>query len=154
MHEVAFRCIYFLVSFSNVLKISFFRSLAYDGLYKFNKEGLHSNFLRFSLILSLDVKLEIKNIQSSRQKKFHKQPVVVLLKNFCSIRHMFCTIFIPLSVAKSFEKHVRSGSFIAKGLFQGKFTFTWKINQTAISITVTLHLILRTNNFRTPISGC
>ena len=50
-----------------------------------------------------DVKLEIKCIQTSREKKFHKQSVVILLKNGCSVRYMFCTIFVPLSVAKALK---------------------------------------------------
>ena len=41
-----------------------------------------------------------------------------------SVRHMFCTIFVPLSVAKALEKHVRSSSFLILFFFQGKRTFT------------------------------
>ena len=33
-------------------------------------------------------------------------------QNGSSIRHMFCTIFVPLSVAKALEKHVWSSSFL------------------------------------------
>ena len=38
-------------------------------------------------------------------------------QNGSSIRHMFCTIFVPLSVAKALEKHVRSSSFLVLFFF-------------------------------------
>ena len=60
------------------------------------------------------------------KKKFHKKSAVILLKNGCSVRHMFCAIFVPLSVAKVLAKYVQSNSF-GIGLFQRKFTFTCKI---------------------------
>ena len=53
-----------------------------------------------------------------------------------AVRHMSCTISVRLSVAKALEKHVRSPSF-SISLFQRKFTFTWKIYWTVISITTT-----------------
>ena len=62
--------------------------------------------------VSMHVKLEIKCIQTSRKEKFHKQSVVILLKNGCSVKHIFCTIFVPLSVAKVTGKHVRSSSYL------------------------------------------
>ena len=62
--------------------------------------------------VSMHVKLEIKCIQTSRKEKFHKQSVVILLKNGCSVKHIFCTIFVPLSVAKVIGKHVRSSSYL------------------------------------------
>ena len=46
------------------------------------------------------------------KRKVHKQPVVILLKNNCSVRHMFCTILVSLSVAKILEKHIRSSSYL------------------------------------------
>ena len=61
-------------------------------------------------IVSLHVKLVIKCIQTSRKEKFHKQRVVILFKNDCSVRHMFCTTFVSLSVAKNLAKHVQSRS--------------------------------------------
>ena len=48
--------------------------------------------------------------------------MVILLKNGCSVGHMFCTIFVPLSETKMLEKHVRSSSY----LVQAFFTFAWK----------------------------
>ena len=33
-------------------------------------------------------------------------------QNGSSVRHMFCTIFVPLSVAKVLQKHVRSSPFL------------------------------------------
>ena len=45
------------------------------------------------------------------KRKAIKQPVVMLFKNDCSVRHMFCRVFISLSVAKILEKHVRSSSY-------------------------------------------
>ena len=38
-----------------------------------------------------------------RKERFHKQSAVILLKNGCSVRHMFCTTFIRFSVAKVLE---------------------------------------------------
>ena len=38
-------------------------------------------------------------------------------QNGSSVRHMFCTIFVPLSAAKAHEKHVRSSSFLVLFLF-------------------------------------
>ena len=60
----------------------------------------------------LHVKLAIKWIQTSKKEKFHKQPVVILFKNDCSVRYMFCTIFASLSVAKILENHVESSSYL------------------------------------------
>ena len=34
------------------------------------------------------------------------------VQNACSVRHMFCTIFVSLSVAKILENHVRSSSYL------------------------------------------
>ena len=76
------------------------------------------------MIVSLHI--EIKCIQTLRKEKFQKQSVVISLKNGCSVRHMFYTIFVPVSVANVLEKHVRSSSF-SIGILQGKITFTWKI---------------------------
>ena len=80
------------------------------------------------------------------KKKFHKKSAVILLKNGCSVRHMFCAIFVPLSVAKVLAKYVQSNSF-GIGLFQRKFTFTCKIYWTTISIIITLHQIFRSDIF-------
>ena len=41
------------------------------------------------------------------KRKVSQAARVILLKNCCSVRHMFCTIFVHL---KFFEKHVRSSS--------------------------------------------
>ena len=53
-----------------------------------------------SKIVSLHIKLTMKCIQTSRKEKFHKQPVVILFKNDCCVRHMFFAIFFSLSAAK------------------------------------------------------
>ena len=71
-----------------------------------------------SFIVSLHVKLAIKCIQNSRKERFHNQPVVILFKNDCFVRHMFCTIFVSLSVAKILEKYVRSSSYLLKVFFK------------------------------------
>ena len=44
--------------------------------------------------------------------------MVVLLKNGCSVRHTCSTIFGSLSVAKIFEKQVRSSSYLAQFFFK------------------------------------
>ena len=54
--------------------------------------------------------------------------MVTFLKNGCSVRHIFCTIFVPLSVVKVLGKHVRGSSYLALVFFKensyshGKFT--------------------------------
>ena len=40
--------------------------------------------------------------------------MVVLLKIGCSVRHKFCTIYVPLSEAKIFQEPLRSSSFLVK----------------------------------------
>ena len=81
--------------------------------------------------------LEIKCIQNSRKKKFHKLLVVVLLKIGCFVKHMLCTIFAQLSLAKTLEKHLLSKAEDRRlatllkmdfciGLFKRIITFTSK----------------------------
>ena len=51
---------------------------------------------------------EIRNqMHTNFEKRIVSQAVsvVVLLKNGCSVRSMFFTIFVPLSVVKVLEKH-------------------------------------------------
>ena len=45
---------------------------------------------------------------------FDKKPVVAFLRNDRSVRHIFPTIFISLSVTKVLEKYHRSSSSLAK----------------------------------------
>ena len=49
--------------------------------------------------------------------------MVILLKNGCFVRHMFCTIFVPLSVAKILGKYIRGRYlvFLVKNLVNGYF---------------------------------
>ena len=81
-----------------------------------------------SKIVSLHVKLAIECIQTSTKEMFHKQPVVIWIKNDCRVRHKLCTIFVYLSVAKMLEEHVRSSSYLLQVFFKenshshGKFT--------------------------------
>ena len=44
--------------------------------------------------------------------------MVILFKNGCSVRHMFSTVFVSISVAKIFEKHVRSSSYLVLVFFK------------------------------------
>ena len=97
-----------------------------------------------------------------KEEKFHKQPVAVLLRNVCSVRHMSGTLFLPLFVPKTLEKPFRSilnnvgncrpekllkiDSSIS--LFLIEVTLTWKIYRTDIFITVNLHVIFRTDIFQ------
>ena len=53
-----------------------------------------------------------------QEKKFHKQSVEILLKNGCSVRDMFCTIFNPSSMVKVFGKHVRNSSYLVLVFFK------------------------------------
>ena len=64
------------------------------------------------------VQLEIKCMQTSRKEKSHTLPVVILVKNGCSVKHKFCTIFVPLSVAKVLEKHVRRSLYLVSAFFK------------------------------------
>ena len=121
--EVVFRYACFLVSSFRCFEK---RTLVYDEFYKILWK-----------IVSLHVKLEVKHTQSSIKEKFHKRPVVVLLRSDCSVRHMLWTIFVPLSVAKIHEKQLGISSFLILENFQ-----------TTISITATLHQLFRTNIFQ------
>ena len=44
--------------------------------------------------------------------------MLAFLKNGCSVRKMFCTIFVPLSVAKVPKKHVQSSSYLVLVFFK------------------------------------
>ena len=80
---------------------------------------------------------KIRNQMHTNFEKFHKQSVLSLLKNGCSV-----TIFIALFV-ENFLEHIRSSSYLlGADLFEGKFTFTWTNYSTAISVIVTLHQFL------------
>ena len=126
--EVVFRYACFLVSsFRCFAK----RTFVYDEFHKI--------LLR---IVSLHVKLEVKRTQSSIKEKFHKHPVVVLLRKDCSVKHMLWTIFVPLSVAEIHEKQLGISSFLILENF-------W----TTISITTTLHQLFRTNIFQNSYFG-
>ena len=85
-----------------------------------------------------------------RVRKFHNQSVVI------SIRHIFCTIFLPLSMAKVLEKHVRRSLNLVLVIssFQGKFTFIWKICWTTFfSLQLLYTKLFGPIIFRTPISS-
>ena len=120
--EVVFRYACFLVSSFRCFEK---RTLVYDEFHKILLK-----------IVSLHVKLEVKHTQSSIKEKFHKRPVVVLLRSDCSVRHMLWTIFVPLSVAKIHEKQLGISSFLMENF------------RTTISITATLHQLFRTNIFQ------
>ena len=47
-------------------------------------------------------------VRNQMHTNFVKTKVPILLKNGCSVKHMFYTIFAPLSVAKNLGKHVQS----------------------------------------------
>ena len=108
-----FWCWCFFVSFSNILKTLFFRTpgCTKASLSSIEKDSKATTRDSFKDCMSLHVKLEIKCIQILRKENFHKQSVIIWLKNGCSVRHMLCTIFVPLSVTKILEKHVRSSSY-------------------------------------------
>ena len=116
LHPIIWSCILlwvFSYKFLQYYKNTFFRTIVYDGFYKIRLLKILKQLLVIlSKIASFHVKLAIKCIQTSRKEKFHKQPVVILFKNDCSVRHMFCTIFVSLSVAKIFENPVWSSSYL------------------------------------------
>ena len=116
LHPINWSCIPLWVisyKFFQYFENTFFRTLVYDGFYKFKWERYTKHLLGIlSKLVSFHVKLAIKCIQTSRKEKFHEQPVVILFKNDCSVRHMFRTTFAFLSLAKILEKHVRSRSYL------------------------------------------
>ena len=68
--EVVFRCEYFLISSSNISKTYFFRTLAHDVFFRFNREEESIAIPEIHLkLVFLYVKLEIKDIQTLRKKK-------------------------------------------------------------------------------------
>ena len=52
------------------------------------------------------------------KRKVPQVSVLILRKNGCSVRHMFCSIFVPFSVAKVLEKHVESSSYLLLVFFK------------------------------------
>ena len=123
---------------------TFLENTCVQWLLKVPLKKITSQLLEIlSKIVFLHVKLAIMCIQSSKKETFHKQPVGFLFKNNCSVRHMFCTIFVSLSVAKILEKYVKSSSYL-----EGKFTLTWKIYWTAICISVPWHKFFLTDIFK------
>ena len=96
----------FLVNSYNILRINSYKTLVCDTFDKFNWGKLHSNYL-------IVTACKIGN-QNSRKENFDKKPVVVLLRNDRSVRHMFSAIFVPLSVNKVLAKNHRSSSSLAK----------------------------------------
>ena len=60
----------------------------------------------------LNWKIENQMHTKFNERKNLKQPVVALLDNNCSLRHMFYTKFIPWSVPKTLEKYLPSSSFL------------------------------------------
>ena len=86
------------------------------------------------------------------KKKFHKQSVVILLKNGCSVRQMSCTISLRLFVAKALEKHVRSSSF-SISLFQRKLHSHGKFTERLFLLQLLYTKFFKLIFFRTPISG-
>ena len=76
------------------------------------------------------------------KRKVSQVSVLILRKNGCSVRHMFCSIFVPFSVAKVLTYY---WSFSRK-------IFTWEIYSTAVSVTVTYTNFLKPIFFRAPIS--
>ena len=112
--------------FSNISKTSFLRTRWFLKV-QFRKIP-HQLLESLLKIASWHLKSEIKCIQISRKKKFHKQSVVILLKNGCSFRHMFRTIFDPLFMTIVLEKHVWSSSCLVLAFYKensysnGKFT--------------------------------
>ena len=55
------------------------------------------------------------------KRKVSQVSVLILRKNGCSVRHMFCSIFVPFSVAKVLEKHVESSSYLLLVFFKENF---------------------------------
>ena len=86
------------------------------------------------------------------KKKFHKQSVVILLKNGCSVRQMSCTISLRLFLAKALEKHVRSSSF-STSLFQRKLHSHGKFTERLFLLQLLYTKFFKLIFFRTPISG-
>ena len=100
-------------------------------------------------ILSLHVNLQIKCVQTTKKENIHQQPVVILLKNGCSVRHTFCTI----SVAKILEKHARSSSYLALVFFKENSHSRGKFTERLFLLQLFYTKFCKQMFFRTPISG-
>ena len=96
----------FLVNSYNILRANSYRTLVCDIFHKFNWEKFHSNY---SIVTACNI-----GNQSSRKEMFDKKPVVAFLRNDRSVRHIFPTIFISLSVTKVLKKYRRRSSSLAK----------------------------------------
>ena len=62
-------------------------------------------------------------------QRFHRQSVLALRRSGCSVRKMFCTIFVPLSVAKVPKKHVQSSSYLVLVFFKENLHIRWKFSE-------------------------
>ena len=96
----------FLVNSYNILRANSYRTLVCDIFHKFHWEKFHSNY---SIVKACNI-----GNQSSRKEMFDKKPVVAFLRNDRSVRHIFPTIFISLSVTKVLKKYRRRSSSLAK----------------------------------------
>ena len=114
-------CGYFLVSSSNILKRTFLghlRTMASISLIEEDSIATTKDSFK-DCIFSCKIRNEMYT--NFKKKRFHKQPVVVLFENGCSVRYMFCTIFTPLSVEKILANLIRSSSYLIK-VFSSKIS--------------------------------
>ena len=79
--------------------------------------------------------------------------MLILLKNGCSVRKMFCTIFAPLFVAKVVEKHVRSSSNLVLVFFKENLHSHGESTERLFLLKLLYTKFFESILFRTPISG-
>ena len=135
---------------SNILKTSFLKHLwTMASLSLIEKGSVATTRDSFKDCIPAIINQMHTNFE---KKKFHKQSVVILLKNGCSVRQMSCTISLRLFVAKALEKHVRSSSF-SISLFQRKLHSHGKFTERLFLLQLLYTKFFKLIFFRTPISG-
>ena len=93
------QCDYFLVSSSNISKVPFFRTLVYDGFFKFSCERSIATTRDLLQYCILACKLRNQIYTNFEKRKFHKQSVAMLLKSNCSVVQ-----YLPLYLRPNFLK--------------------------------------------------
>ena len=92
--------------FLNIFRTPFIRKFVFNGFYRFNSENsiviIQDSFKDCILARKIGNQMHTK----LGEKTFQKQTVVTSLKNVCSIKYMFCTVFIQSSVTKIHEKYL------------------------------------------------
>ena len=107
LNEVVLRCCCFLVSSSNIFKVPFLEHLCTMATVSSLEKDFIATIRDYykNCIFARKIIHQL-HTQTSRTEELRKKSVLILLKNGCSVRHMFFSVFAPLSVTKNVCKNV------------------------------------------------